>query len=98
MDKNGSIIEDNSQKLNRWVENYSELCGAARITDHFYINKIPALPVLKHLDILPDISEIITVIQNFRSGKASRSDEILAKLLKAGLGPLAKCLSALSDE
>ncbi|KAF6040881.1 hypothetical protein EB796_000813 [Bugula neritina] len=91
-DKNDSVIKDNSQKLNRWVEHYSELYGAAGIADHNYINKIPDLPVLEHLDRSPDLFEIITVFQNLRSGKTSGSDEISVELLKCGLGPLAKHL------
>jgi len=46
---------------------------------------MPGSPVLEHLDF----SEMITVIQNLRFGKASSIDEIPAELLKAGLGPLA---------
>jgi len=48
--------------------------------------------------MLPDLSEIITVIQKVRSNKASGSDEIPAELVKAGLGPLAKHLRCLMNE
>jgi len=67
-DKIGYIIEDNSQKFNRWVKHYSELYGAADIADYNYFNKITDLPVLEHPDMPPDLSEIITVIHNLRSG------------------------------
>ncbi|KAF6037042.1 hypothetical protein EB796_004659 [Bugula neritina] len=91
-DKNCSIIEDNLLKLKHLIDHYSELYAAAGIADHNYITIIPDSPVLEHLDMPPDLSEIITVIQNLRSGKASGGDQIPAELLKAGLGPLAKHL------
>lgn len=49
--KDGSIIENRGQKLDRWIERYSELYGTA---NHDYVNELPDTPALYHLDNPPE--------------------------------------------
>ena len=90
--KDGTVIEDQDQKLNRWIEHYSELYGTEGTADHAYITNLPATATDHSLDEHPDSDEIIQIIQSLRSGKAAGEDEIPAELLKAGIEPLAESI------
>ena len=82
--KDGSVIEDKGQKLDRWIEHYSELYGVEGTANHDYVNSLPDSAIQHHLDDPPDSAEITSII-----GKAAGNYEIPAELLKAGLELLA---------
>ena len=90
--KDGTVIEDQDQKRNRWIEHYSELYGTEGTADHAYINKLPATATYHRLDEHPDSDEIIRIIQSLCSGKAAGEDEIPAELLRAGIVRLAESI------
>ena len=48
--QNGTTILDARQKLDRWVELYSELYKVEGSSNHVYLNNLPNSPVLYHLD------------------------------------------------
>ena len=93
--KDGSVIESTEQKLDRWIEHYSELYGSEGSADLSYIDNLPEKPTLQNLDNPPDIEEITEIIKSLRPGKAAGEDEIPAELLKAGLASLADHISNL---
>ena len=82
--KDGSIIDDKAQKLERWIEHYSELYGPVGTADHQYIEQLPNLPERDVLDTPPDLAEVASMVNNLRSGRAAGMDEIPAELLKSG--------------
>ena len=51
--KDGTVSEDQDQKLNRWIERYSELYGTEGTADHAYIANIPATTTGHSLDEHP---------------------------------------------
>lgn len=60
--KGGTVIKDKSEKLNRWIEQYSELyTGQSNVT----ANKIASLsntPTINELDSESDLEEVTTAI------------------------------------
>ena len=93
--KDGSVIESKEQKLDRWIEHYSELYGSEGSADLSYIDNLTEKPTQQNLDNPPDIEEITEIIKSLRPGKAAGEDEIPAELLKAGLASLADHISNL---
>ena len=67
--KDGTVIEDQDQKLNRWIEHYSELYGTEGTADHAYIANLPATATDHSLDERPDSDEIVQIIQSLAQVK-----------------------------
>jgi hypothetical protein len=93
--KDGTVIEDKQEKLNRWIEHYSELYGTEGTTCLETLSSLPNLPLREGLDEEPEIDEVISTVQSLRNGKAAGADEIPGELLKAGIIPLATHLHSL---
>ena len=67
--KDGTVIEDQDQKLNRWIEHYSELYGTEGTADHAYITNLPATATDHSLDEHPDSDEITRLSRAFAQVK-----------------------------
>ena len=71
--KDGTVIEDQDKKCNRWIEHYSERYGTEGTADHAYINKLPSTATDHSLDEHPDSDEIIRIAQRDASQKMTQS-------------------------
>lgn len=93
--KDGSIIDDQMEKLKRWIEHNSELYGTEGNTCHQTLLNLPQSQIHNHLDDEPDIAEVLSIIESMSKGKAPGADELPSELLQAGLIPLASHLHQL---
>lgn len=87
-EKDGSVITDNNDKLNRWIEHYSELYSGESSVCAATLQALPSLPCLTSLDEPPDLDEVITTVRNLKCNKSAGGDAIPAELLKAGISQL----------
>lgn len=83
-DKNGNMLTNENDKLNRWMEHFSELLG--KVDLHQEELALPP-PVLADQDInleSPTLEEVKDALRSMRNGKAPGLDNIQAELIKAG--------------
>lgn len=90
--KDGTVIKDKSNKLNHWIEHYSELYTGQSWVSSDTIASLPNAPPKIDLDIKTDLEEVTAAIKRMPLGKAAGTDAISAELLKAGIEPLAEKL------
>lgn len=93
--KDRSTIDDQMEKLKRWIEHYNELYGAEGNACRQTLLNLPQSQIHNHLDDEPDIAEVLSTIESMNKGKAPGADEIPSELLQAGLIPLASHLHQL---
>ena len=82
--KNGEIISDPTQQLERWVEYYLELYATKTHVARSALDSLPDLPILEELDALPTMEELDKALNALASGKAPGADGIPSEVLKIG--------------
>lgn len=87
--KDGSAIDGNAGKLERWIEHYSELYGSEGSVCQHTLSELSTSACINHLDDEPDLTEVVECIGGLNKGKAAGEDCIPAELLQAGILPLA---------
>ena len=87
--RDGSVITDNTSKLNRWIEHYSELYSGESTVCADTLNALPSEQSLTYLDEPPDLDEVVTTVMNLKCNKAAGEDAIPGELLKTGITALA---------
>lgn len=93
--KDGSNITDKAEKLDRWIEHYSELYNEDSNASLEKIQLINPAPVLNELDQEPTIDEVARIISGLRNNKAAGEDGIPGELLKVGSPVLNKYIHQL---
>ena len=86
------VIKQKSEKLNHWIEHYSELYTGQSQVSADTISSLRNAPPMNDLDSELDLEEVMTAIKRMPHGKAASEDAIPAELLKAGIEPLAERL------
>ena len=66
---NGNVLHDKPEKLNHWIVHFSQLYGSKFSFDDSALNFLDQMPILNHLDICPDISEVMSALKASKSGK-----------------------------
>jgi len=85
----GSLIQDQSLQLDRWVEHYSSIYSQEHFTTDA-LSHVPQLPVLHDLDaVLHDLDEISfssveQVVRSLKNFKSPGADGITAEILRCG--------------
>jgi hypothetical protein len=87
--RDGSVITDNSEKLDRWIEHYSELYTGESTVCAETLQSLPCELPQTSLDKCPELDEVIATVMNLRCNKAAGEDAIPGELLKAGIPALA---------
>ena len=82
--KSGDMIFDKTKKLEKWVENCSELYPSENTVSQSALEAIERLTTLQKLDDPPSLEEVSKEIDHFPSGKASGKDGIPGEMIKAG--------------
>ena len=78
----GTIIQDRSKQMDRWVEHYSELYTRENMVSENALNAVECLPTLEDLDREPTVTELHKALDRLASGKAPGRDGIPAEILK----------------
>ena len=84
-DLNGNVLCEKLAPLNCWIEHFSQLYGSEVLLDDSALDFLDQMWFLNHLDICPDITEVISSFNVLKSGKAPGSDDIQIELLKLGI-------------
>ena len=79
---NGEIITDKGQKMERWVEHYSDLYSRENTVYPATLDVIKCLPTMDELDAEPSVEDLSKAIDNLASGKAPCNDGIPPDLIK----------------
>ncbi|KAJ8350926.1 hypothetical protein SKAU_G00260560 [Synaphobranchus kaupii] len=95
--KDGTVIKDKSEKLNRWIEHYSEVYTGQSQVSSDTIASLPNVPPMNDLDSEPDLEEVAAAIKRMPHSKAAGEDAIPAEVLKAGIEPLVERLHHLVE-
>ena len=93
--KDGTLLTDKSDILNRWKEHFETVLNAPSVTDDDVIGSIQQLPEKIQLSVLPTLQEVFEAIKQIAMGKAPGNDAIPAEVFKFGGQKLAKKLHAL---
>lgn len=82
--KEGELIIDRGQQLERWREHYSELYSREALTAvHPELEQsLQSLPVLMELDAAPSVEELDQAIASLPNGKTPGSDGINGEVLR----------------
>uniref|UniRef100_H3B479 Reverse transcriptase domain-containing protein n=1 Tax=Latimeria chalumnae TaxID=7897 RepID=H3B479_LATCH len=88
--KDGTILTDRKEQLDRWTEHYKEL-----YSNDTALAAIPQLPTMQELDQTPTLEDVEKAIKEIAPGKAAGNDQIPPELLKAGGRKLASDIHAL---
>jgi exonuclease III len=95
-DKQGSLLTNSKDRLNRWKEYYNDLLNVPSIVDQATIQQIPPATITtseqQRQDKTPTLSEVQCAIKQMKNGKAPGNDGISADVIKAGGLPMAKWL------
>ena len=79
----GSLIQDPSLQLDRWVEHYSSIYSQEHFTTDA-LSHVPQLPVLHVLDAEISFSSVKQVVRSLKNFKSSGADGITAEILHCG--------------
>jgi hypothetical protein len=95
-DKNGNLLSNSRDTLNRWKEYLFELLNVNSVVDPYLIYRIstPAISTIEQ-DIQnkpPTLEEISQALKQMKNRKAPGNDDISADLLKTGGLPVLKWL------
>ncbi|CAF1118390.1 unnamed protein product, partial [Didymodactylos carnosus] len=95
-DRNGSLILNSSDRLERWREYFSELLNVPSTVDQQLIDEIQVKTLTKEeverQNANPTVEEVRRAVKQMKSRKAPGSDEVTADLLKAGGEPVIRWL------
>jgi hypothetical protein len=95
-DKNGELLLNSSDRLERWREYFDELLNVTSLVDPDLINEIQIDPIPqaeeKRQNAEPSIDEVRKALRQMKSRKAPGNDEVTADILKAGGEPVIKWL------
>ncbi|CAF4045409.1 unnamed protein product, partial [Rotaria magnacalcarata] len=87
-DKNGKLLVNSTDQLERWREYFCELLNVHSTVDPYVINEVqittPSRLDLKRQNKQPSFEEVKIVLNQMKSRKAPGSDEVTADILKAG--------------
>ena len=78
--------------MERWVEDYSELCSRENSVHQSALDAIEHLPEMTHLDARPTIVEVANALVKLPSGKVPGKDCIPAEVIRCGQATLQKPL------
>lgn len=85
-DKDGNILNDENETLERWAENFKERLNRSENLDN-YETEVD-MEDDRERDNIPTVEEIQKAVEKLRNNRAPGADEIPAELLKKGLGAL----------
>ncbi|CAF3208339.1 unnamed protein product [Rotaria sp. Silwood2] len=95
-DKNGKLLLNSSDQLQRWREYFNELLNVPSTVDQKLIDEIPIDTLSKEegkrQNAEPSTEEIRGALSQMKSRKALGNDEIIADLLKAKGEPVIRWL------
>ncbi|CAF4836694.1 unnamed protein product, partial [Rotaria sp. Silwood2] len=95
-DKNGKLLVNSADQLERWREYFCELLNVSSTVDPCVINEIqittPSRSELERQNAQPSLEEVARALNQMKSRKAPGSDEVTADILKAGGEPVIKWL------
>jgi hypothetical protein len=80
MDENGNLLTDPQNVLNRWKNFFNQVLNVHGVHDVRQMDIHMAEPLIPK----PSLVEVEIVIGKLKSYKSSDTDQILAKLIKAG--------------
>ncbi|CAF3777981.1 unnamed protein product [Rotaria sp. Silwood1] len=87
-DKNGKLLVNSADQLERWREYFCELLNVSSTVDPCVINEIkittPSRSELERQNAQPSLEEVTRALNQMKSRKAPGSDEVTADILKAG--------------
>ena len=78
----GEVINDQGEKMERWVEHYSELYSRENSAVDPLLDAIGPLPIMEDLDAEPTLEELNKAIDSLACGKAPGTDDIPPDLIK----------------
>ncbi|CAF1596751.1 unnamed protein product, partial [Rotaria magnacalcarata] len=85
-----------TDQLERWREYFCELLNVHSTVDPYVINEVqitaPSRLDLERQNVQPSFEEVKRALNQMKSRKAPRSDEVTADILKAGGEPMIKWL------
>ena len=89
LSRNGQILSDLPDQLNRWVEHYSSLYSNEVTADHAAIRAaVPQTPVMSELDGPITRDELMRAYRTIRSNKSPGTDGIPPEVIKCGGEPI----------
>ncbi|CAF4919165.1 unnamed protein product, partial [Rotaria socialis] len=95
-DKNGKLLVNSTDQLERWREYFCELPNVHSTVDPYVINEVqittPTRLELERHNAQPSFEEVKRALNQMKSRKAPGSDEVTADILKAGGEPVIKWL------
>ncbi|CAF3715602.1 unnamed protein product [Rotaria socialis] len=95
-DKQGCLLTNSEQRLNRWKDYFNDLLNVPSIVDQTTIQQIPPATITtseqRRQDKTPTLSEVQCAIKQMKNGKAPGNDGISIDVIKAGGLPMAKWL------
>ncbi|CAF2129927.1 unnamed protein product [Rotaria magnacalcarata] len=101
-DKNGKLLVNSTDRLERWREYFCELFNIHSTVDPDVINEIqittPSRSDLERQNAQPSIEEVERALNQMKSRKAPGSDEVTADILKAGGEPVIKWLHEIFND
>ncbi|CAF2169496.1 unnamed protein product [Rotaria magnacalcarata] len=101
-DKNGKLLVNSTDQLERWREYFCELFNIHSTVDPDVINEIqittPSRSDLERQNAQPSIEEVERALNQMKSRKAPGSDEVTADILKAGGEPVIKWLHEIFND
>ncbi|XP_033099909.1 uncharacterized protein LOC117103460 [Anneissia japonica] len=80
--KDGTILHDKEQQLDRWAEYYYELFSNTVPLAPATLDQVPLLPKLFELDEEPTVEDRLKAINTLNVGKAPGDDNILPEVIK----------------
>ena len=78
----GEVINDQGEKMERWVEHYSELYSRENSVVDPLLDAIGPLPIMEDLDAEPTLEKLSKAIDSLACGKAPGTDGILPDLIE----------------
>ena len=66
-DLNGNVLYEKPYQLNSWIKYFSQLC---LMFDDSALDFLDQMPVLNHLVICPDTSEVMFALKELKYGKS----------------------------
>ena len=71
---NDNVLHEKSDQLDHWIKYFSQLYSSEFPFDSSALDFLDQVPVLNHLNICPEISEVISALKALKSGKVSGSE------------------------
>ena len=79
-----TLYTDKRGILERWKEHYSSLLNTRNPINLSCLESIPQLSVVREMDLMPTIQEVISSVNSLKNNKAPGVDDIPAEVLKYG--------------